>query len=162
MVFPVVMYGCESWTIKKGECWSINAFKLWCWRRLLRVPWKERRSNQSILKEINLNTPRKNPCWSWTPILRPPDMNSWLIRKDSATRKDWKQKEKDEKDEERMRWLYGITNSLDMNLGNLWEMVRDREAWHATFHGFTKIWIRLGTWATTAVTTTTIAKCNVS
>ena len=93
-VFPVVMYGCESWTIKKAACWRIDAFELWCWRRLLRVPWTARRSNQSILKEISPGYSLKDWCWAETLILWPSDAKSWLIWKDPDTWKDWRQEEK--------------------------------------------------------------------
>ena len=109
MVFPVVMYGCESWTIKKAEHWRIHAFKLWCRRRLLRVPWTVRRSNQSILKEINprIFIGRTN---AEAPVLWPPDTKSQLIRKDPDAGKDWRQEEK------MMRWLDHITDLMDMSL----------------------------------------------
>ena len=95
MVFPVVMYGCESWTIKKAECRRIDAFELWCWRRLFRVPWTERRSNQSILKESVLNIQWKDWCWGWNSnTLWTPDVKSWLIWKDPDAGKDWRREKK--------------------------------------------------------------------
>ena len=118
MVFPVVIYGCESWTIKKAEHQRIDAFQLWCWRRLLRVPWTARKSNQSILKE--------NQSWIFvgrtnaeaeaeSPTLWLPDVKNWLLRKDPDAGKDWRQKEKRMTEDERMRWLDGITNSMDVS-----------------------------------------------
>ena len=121
MVFPVVMYECESWTIKKAECWRIDAFKLWCWRRLLRVPWPARRSNQSILKEIS-------PEYSFeaeTPKLWPPDAKNWLLGKDPDAGKDWRQEEKGTTENEMVGWhhqLYGH------GLSKLQELLMDREA----------------------------------
>ena len=115
MVFPVVMYGCESWTIKKAERWGIDAFELWCWRRLLRVPWTARRFNQSFLKEISLNIHWKDSSEAETSILWPPDAKNWLIWKDPDARKDWRWKEKGTTED---GMVGGITDSMDMSWVN--------------------------------------------
>ena len=134
MVFPAVMYGCESWTIKKAECRKIDAFELWCWRRLLRVPWTARRSNQSILKEIN-------PEYSLEALLLKLQYSGHLIQRADSLEKTLmlgKIEGKRRKGWQRMRWLYSITESMDMNLSTLQETVKDRGAWRAAVHGVTK------------------------
>ena len=140
-VFPVVMYGCESWTVKKAEHRRIDAFELWCWRRLLRVPWTARRSNQSILKE---NSPRCSLEGLMLKLKR--QYFGHLMRRADSLKKTLMLGEiggRRRRGRQRMRWLDGITDSKDTSLSRLPEMVKDREAGHATVHGIANSWTQL-------------------
>ena len=149
MVFRIVMYGCGNWTIKKAEHWRIDPFKLWCLRRLLRIPWTVRRSNQSILKEIT-------PEYSLEGLMLKLKLQYFghlMWRADSLEKTLMlrKREGRRKRGQQRMRWLHSITDSIDMSLSKLMEIVKDREAWSSAVHGVTKSQTRLSDWTATTI-----------
>ena len=141
------MYECESWAIKKAECWRMDAFKLWCWRRLLRVLWTARRSNQAILKEIKPEYSWKDWCWSWNSNTWPPDVKSWLPGKDPDAGKDRRQEKKGTTEDEMVEWHHQLNGH---EFERALEMVKDQKAWHAAVHEIAESWIQLRPWTTAA------------
>ena len=147
MVFPVVMYGCESWTIKKAEWQRIDAFELWCWRRPMRVPWTARRQTSQSWRKSVLNVHLKDRCWSWSSNT----LATWCEELTHWKRPwSWERlRTGGEGDNRGLRWLGSIIDSMDMSLSKLQDSVKDREAWSAAFHGVAKSWTWLSNWTTT-------------
>ena len=141
IVFPVVMYGCESWTIKTAECWRIDDFELWCWRRLLSIPWTERRSNQSFLKEISPEHSLEGLMLKLK--LWPSDAKNWPFVKDPIVGKDWRQEEKGTTEDEMIGWYHWLDGH---EWSKFWELPMDREAWCAAVHGVSKSRMWLCDW----------------